>query len=95
MHQTDLDKQEDTGNRSNGMPYTNETRPSDETVHWHFKHALAKIIPTISSTLYTEPYSTTVTYSQTSQVTFRQNISLRVLPFQTLTNKLHFHYKIA
>jgi len=66
---TDLDKQEDIlwGTRSNGMPYTNETRPSDETVHWHFKHALAKIIPTISSTLYTEPYSTTVTYSQTSQ----------------------------
>ena len=66
---TDLDKQEDIlwGTRSNGMPYTNETRPSDETVHWHFKHALAKIIPAISSTLYTEPYSTTVTYSATSQ----------------------------
>ncbi|BCS86715.1 hypothetical protein prwr041_26080 [Prevotella herbatica] len=66
---TDLDKQEDIlwGTRSNGMPYTNETRPSDETVHWHFKHALAKIIPTISSTLYTEPYSTIVPHSDISQ----------------------------
>ena len=66
---TDLDKQEDIlwGTRSNGMPYTNETRPSDETVHWHFKHALAKIIPAISSTLYTQPYTNTVTYSATSQ----------------------------
>lgn len=66
---TDLNKQEDIlwGTRSNGMPYTNETRPTDGTVHWHFKHALAKIIPTISSTLYTEPYTTTVTYSATSQ----------------------------
>ncbi|MDN5553909.1 MAG: fimbrillin family protein [Prevotella sp.] len=66
---TDLDKQEDIlwGTRSNGMPYINETRPDDETVHWHFKHALAKIIPAISSTLYTEPYTTTVTYSDVSQ----------------------------
>ncbi len=65
----DLDKQEDIlwGTRSNGMPYINETRPSDGTVHWHFKHALAKIVPTISSTLYTQPYTNTVTYSATSQ----------------------------
>lgn len=61
---TDLDKQEDIlwGTRSNGMPYINETRPSDGTVHWHFKHALAKIVPTISSTLYTKP-DTTLTYN--------------------------------
>jgi len=66
---TDLDKQEDIlwGTRNNGMPYINETRPSDGTVHWHFKHALAKIVPTISSTLYTQPYTNTVTYSATSQ----------------------------
>lgn len=66
---TDLDKQEDIlwGTRSNGMPYINETRPSDGLVHWHFKHALAKIVPTISSTLYTQPYTNTVTYSVTSQ----------------------------
>ena len=65
----DIDKQEDIlwGTRSNGMPYINETRPSDGTVHWHFKHALAKIVPTISSTLYTQPYTNTVTYSATSQ----------------------------
>lgn len=65
----DIDKQEDIlwGSRSNGMPYTNELRPSDGTVHWHFKHALAKIVPTISSTLYTQPYTNTVTYSRTSQ----------------------------
>ena len=66
---TDIDKQEDIlwGTRSNGMPYINETRPSDGLVHWHFKHALAKIVPTISSTLYTQPYTNTVTYSATSQ----------------------------
>lgn len=65
----DLDKQEDIlwGTRSNGLPYINETRPSDGLVHWHFKHALAKIVPTISSTLYTQPYTNTVTYSATSQ----------------------------
>lgn len=66
---TDLKKQEDIlwGTRSNGMPYTNETRPSDGTVHWHFKHALAKIVPTISSTLYTAPYTRTYLYSNTDQ----------------------------
>ena len=65
----DIDKQEDIlwGTRSNGMPYINETRPSDGTVHWHFKHALAKIVPTISSTLYTKPYTRTKNYSSTSQ----------------------------
>ena len=65
----DIDKQEDIlwGSRSNGMPYTNELRPSDGTVHWHFKHALAKIVPTISSTLYTKPYTRTKNYSSTSQ----------------------------
>ena len=65
----DLDKQEDIlwGTRSNGMPYINETRPSDGTVHWHFKHALAKIVTTISSTLYTQPYTTTQSYSDISQ----------------------------
>lgn len=64
---TDLKKQEDIlwGTRSNGMPYTNETRPSDGTVHWHFKHALAKIVPTISSTLYTKPDTTRATYNKT------------------------------
>ena len=66
---TDLDKQEDIlwGTRSNGMPYINETRPSDGLVHWHFKHALAKIVPTISSTLYTQPYTTITPYSDVSQ----------------------------
>ena len=66
---TDLDKQEDIlwGTRSNGMPYINETKPSDGLVHWHFKHALAKIVPTISSTLYTQPYTTITPYSDVSQ----------------------------
>ncbi|WP_018463343.1 fimbrillin family protein [Segatella paludivivens] len=64
---TDLDKQEDIlwGTRSNGMPYINETRPSDGLVHWHFKHALAKIVPTISSTLYTQPYTNTTAVPNT------------------------------
>ena len=49
------------------MLFRSETRPSDGLVHWHFKHALTKIVPTISSTLYTQPYTTTQTYSDISQ----------------------------